>query len=384
MQQPAVSANGLTMNEIQTHSSDWSTDSLQITLNARIDARLVPCAAPQQGLRLSYGHVVVLDNFIGEAERQGLLDFLTQCHWDHSKGPPTFKWERETADGAGLPRTWGLHQAVLNELATGKLLAMKEVHTRLVKLYPEYHIAHMPAELIQQQQPHHSLERQGTDTTAQSMLKGSNQHARRIHTAPAPATATQAAANSGTPVSHCHYEPPAPADYQQDQENGSSSDTSASCDTEHPQSVDCAQFVGNAAVYGDCYTWHVDADPAAFPPSPWVDAYGSYCNGEPGVFLQHGMILCITWCSKLSVCYTYIRSWHATHHGCTQNSCCQSCKLLRIISRRAWGVLYLSCQLQTCSSSNRCMCECILALALHAHVLLVVKLLLTARSLLVT
>ena len=46
--------------------------------------------------------------------------------------------------------------------------------------------------------------------------------------------------------------------------------------------VDCNQFVGNAAVYGDCYTWHIDADPAAFPPSPWVDAFGYYCNGEPG------------------------------------------------------------------------------------------------------
>jgi hypothetical protein len=31
------------------------------------------------------------------------------------------------------------------------------------------------------------------------------------------------------------------------------------------EGVFCAHFVGNAAVHGDEYTWHVDADPASLP-----------------------------------------------------------------------------------------------------------------------
>lgn len=45
------------------------------------------------------------------------------------------------------------------------------------------------------------------------------------------------------------------------------------------QSVDCNAFVANAAVYGDFYQWHVDADPLDFPPSKWVNTFGNYVNG---------------------------------------------------------------------------------------------------------
>ena len=42
-------------------------------------------------------------------------------------------------------------------------------------------------------------------------------------------------------------------------------------------------FVANAAVFGDEYRWHVDADPSSFPDScEWVKTYGDYVNGEPG------------------------------------------------------------------------------------------------------
>ena len=40
------------------------------------------CAA---GVRLAYSHVVVLDSFFGEPEREALLAELTQPGWDHSK-----------------------------------------------------------------------------------------------------------------------------------------------------------------------------------------------------------------------------------------------------------------------------------------------------------
>ncbi|KAF6263406.1 hypothetical protein COO60DRAFT_1635230 [Scenedesmus sp. NREL 46B-D3] len=45
-------------------------------------------------------------------------------------------------------------------------------------------------------------------------------------------------------------------------------------------------------VHGDCYSWHVDADPSTFPsPSPWTDAFGSYCNREPGKPLLFSLLL---------------------------------------------------------------------------------------------
>lgn len=41
----------------------------------------------------------------------------------------------------------------------------------------------------------------------------------------------------------------------------------------------CQQFVANAAVAGDQFVWHVDADPADVPQdSPWVQQYGLYAN----------------------------------------------------------------------------------------------------------
>lgn len=43
--------------------------------------------------------------------------------------------------------------------------------------------------------------------------------------------------------------------------------------------VDCSCFLANAAVAGDAFTWHVDADPEEFPVNtPWTDEYGTYCN----------------------------------------------------------------------------------------------------------
>jgi hypothetical protein len=44
----------------------------------------------------------------------------------------------------------------------------------------------------------------------------------------------------------------------------------------------CTSFVANAAVYGNSFQWHVDGDPACFPPGPWLSTYGHYQNGAPG------------------------------------------------------------------------------------------------------
>ena len=54
-------------------------------------------------------------------------------------------------------------------------------------------------------------------------------------------------------------------------------------DDEHTEKYKCESFVANAAVFGDEYRWHVDADPSSFPDGcEWVKTYGDYVNGEPG------------------------------------------------------------------------------------------------------
>lgn len=43
--------------------------------------------------------------------------------------------------------------------------------------------------------------------------------------------------------------------------------------------ADCDEFVANAAVAGDAFGWHIDADPLGLGPSSWTEAHGTYCNG---------------------------------------------------------------------------------------------------------
>lgn len=264
----------LSLSRVQTHESSWDPNTAQVTLNARLDARLVPHG---DGMRLDYGHVVVLDDFIGEPQRQALLDLLTQPDWDHSEGPPTDKWERETADGAGLPKTWGLKDSVLQQLAMGNMPAMREVHTRLAKLYPNFTIAHMPSDMIQ-----HSSSKAAAHDDDDDGAPGS------------PCLSGAENIPSDNALSHDNMTDPQTDGAQQSpqcqMETGQDHAQPQSESTpEHDPAaehqtppVDCNQFVGNAAVYGDCYTWHVDADPSAFPPSPWVNTFGYYCNGDPG------------------------------------------------------------------------------------------------------
>lgn len=102
----------------------------------------------------------MLDNFLDEPTRQGLLDALTAPGWSdqhqqhgqlhqgsagnsqgqghiihtHPVDPPTPQWERATADAAQRPATWGLRSDVLEQLAAGDLPAKLEVQSRLCKL----------------------------------------------------------------------------------------------------------------------------------------------------------------------------------------------------------------------------------------------------------
>lgn len=150
------------------------------------------------------------------------------------------KWERETADASGKCKTWGLRDSVLESLLEHPTPAMREIHTRLTRLYPDFNIAHMPAELM--------------------------------HAAPtaAAAAATSAAGPAGP------------------REMGRGA---AESGAEPDQAVICAHFVGNAPVHGDEYSWHIDADPASLPECSWTAAFGDYVNGEPGQPLLVSLLL---------------------------------------------------------------------------------------------
>lgn len=114
-----------------------------------------------------------------------------------------------------------MQDKALQELANSDIPALKEVQSRLAALYPEYAIAHMPSDAIQ-------------------CTPGSACAAMELSTIQQPGQQQQ------------HISIPT------DQSNRVAEE-----DSEPVQlKVDCNQYVANAAVYGDCFQWHLDADPS--------------------------------------------------------------------------------------------------------------------------
>ena len=69
--------------------------------------------------------------------------------------------------------------------------------------------------------------------------------------------------------------------------------------------VDANPFVANAAVPGDQFQWHVDADPSEFVDSDWTQEHGRYFN-RVGPFLcsPHG------WCFSILMASIYANYRH--------------------------------------------------------------------------
>lgn len=137
------------------------------------------------------------------------------------------------------------------------LFVMQEVHARLVRLYPQYRIAHMPSSLIQsQEQPPNSdvdipaNEHASVPAAGGTVLSGGCSAAE----ADMGCTGDKVGGSSGSG-------------------GGSGASASGAC------RADCDELVANAAVVGDVFDWHIDADPVGLGPSPWTDVYGTYCNG---------------------------------------------------------------------------------------------------------
>ncbi|GIL61332.1 hypothetical protein Vafri_15808 [Volvox africanus] len=246
---PSATPNPLGLRPIATHATTWRPTDSKVTLNVTFDACIVPDTTGTA--RVDKAHLVVLDNFIGEAERTGLLDFITHPGWDMEAPPPGDKWDRSTRDSATACPTWGLRDEWLRNLATTLLPARLEVQSRLQLLYPDYVIAHMPSDEIQIQTRIQETAARQDSARIQILAEDANEDAA----------------------------PPGSI-------------------------VDCNQFVANAAMFGDRYSWHVDADPSTLPyPSPWTLAYGQYVNREPGRPLFVSLLLYLN--------HSWERDWQA-------------------------------------------------------------------------
>lgn len=224
---------------------------------------------------------------VDEDLRQRLLASLIHDEW-HPE-PPATSWHRRTVDDAAVPRfTWGLREHVLQALPRNE--AVVEVQTRLARLFPHLRIFHLPTELMAPGkrdcdggvpgEPFSEQQEMGSSTASlhqcgnaaggdhtDHVSTGSIDGSRSADSGAVPAT-------SGEPQSNVHGPDAAlPSRLSvPDRKDGSG------CAADEA-TAECNCFVGNAAVHGDLYQWHVDADPMNIPEdSAWVQQFGLYAN----------------------------------------------------------------------------------------------------------
>jgi hypothetical protein len=318
---PPLRPEAIGLQLLATHDTPWTPQdpAFKISLNLALDGCIVPtadgaharfqpapwgalvCCTPNTptsarhptrmtnpgGARTDYTRVIVMDGFLDDATRQQLLDALTEPGWAGPEPPPS-SWERATCDaapaaqGGGAPaaaaaaegegrsdgeatgreageriqrqrRTWGLKDTALRRLAETNPWPKLEVQSRLCKLYPGAWFAHMPSAEIQAAGSAEKSEGEGEE---------GRQRQRQDH-------------QSGEAAA----EPAAAKRRRVEQQEGGEKEQQRVEEEEEERgapAVDCAQYVANAAVAGDAFSWHVDADPAGFPDSPWVDKVGRW------------------------------------------------------------------------------------------------------------
>lgn len=184
---------------------------------------------------------------------------------------------------------------------------MREIHSRLALLYPEADIAHMPAEHMQAHaaclpdkpgtgaaqdqsaqaagpsqaaRPAQGHLRQESASTAAGQPSGEGavgliQHDNAVVEG---AHALEGALNSRAP-GHAEGSSASAQNGQgangEERLEGTNAEPGGEDSREPEQATFCAPLVGNAAVAGDQYSWHVDADPATLPDSRC--AYLTFC-----------------------------------------------------------------------------------------------------------
>ena len=221
-------------------ADDWTPSHVKVALNLTLNAEFVPASAnvrdlsslpgAPSGCRAAVARVVALDGLIDKTALGWIREHLGVDIEDERRHggakPRESLWERKTADDDLAEPTYGLR---------------KESMDRLVRTMTH---------------------REGVEPTTRL----DEFHARLQALYPDWIV--------------CHM----PADaLRADEEASEKPDDSLDAFAGGSARFRCDAFVANAAVHGDEYRWHLDADPSSFPDScAWVRTYGDHVNGEPG------------------------------------------------------------------------------------------------------
>ena len=212
-----------------TGEEGWRASDAVPVMNALIDAATVPDPSPFGGsvsatdcFRSDASAVVALDGVVGEDLRVALLDAITEPGWDHatSASPPTPMWDRATDDGVNGEEEDEDSPAGTFRPAPGSW-GLTEEGLRQVASDPATQVF---LSRIQALYPEYHVRTMPADALEPDGIPGGMGGGSRITTA-----------------------------------------------------------VGNAAVYGDDFKWHIDMDPCALSPSsPFAERYGLYVNRSAG------------------------------------------------------------------------------------------------------
>ena len=214
-----------------TGEEGWRASDAVPVMNVLVDAATVPDPSPFGGsvsatdcFRSDASAVVALDGVVGEDLRSALLDAITEPGWDHatSASPPTPMWDRATDDGIN-----GTEEDEDEDSPAGTFRpapgswGLTEEGLRQVASAPATQVF---LSRIQALYPEYHVRTMPADALEPDGIPGGMGGGSRITTA-----------------------------------------------------------VGNAAVYGDDFKWHIDMDPCALSPSsPFAERYGLYVNRSAG------------------------------------------------------------------------------------------------------
>ena len=124
---------------LATHPTAWAASDARVTLNATLDASVVPCSTG--GVRADAAHLVVLDSFLPPSDCAALLARLAGD--EAAAQPPDDRWERATSDGPAAALSWGLRDGGVSQLLAHPPAEMVELQSRLVKVYGrEFELRH--------------------------------------------------------------------------------------------------------------------------------------------------------------------------------------------------------------------------------------------------
>ena len=234
----AAAARVVRMRALAADDTTWDpVASVKPVLNVSMDAMLVESGDASSPYRVSTSHVVALDGMIDERMRRRLLERVTEAGWDESRPePPSATWERRTTDTAGAVPLFDGDDASDDDASDDASRHSGASPTWGLK--PD------------------AMRRLETDAATNDWAF------RELH---------GRLAKLFPNLEFAHM----PADDMRPRAESAAESASPT----HA----CDAFVANAATRGDAFRWHVDADPTSLPlASPFVDALGSYVNGDPG------------------------------------------------------------------------------------------------------